>query len=99
MKVFYSFAKPDGFVDVEQMMGVFVETGDSLCRQAASQSKHEIVVRQLSLDFTVRDSDSLFGRIDAGDLGFDEVNAPVKHRVAQIERHVVNAAFAKCQPH
>jgi hypothetical protein len=64
MKGVDGFAKPDGFVDIEQMMGVFVETGDALCGQPASQSKHEIVVRELSLDFTVRDSDSLFGRID-----------------------------------
>src|ERR1041385_7468844 len=80
------------------MVGMFVETGDLFRCQPPAKGEDEIVVSQLSFNFTVRDGDYSVKRIDAGDFCFDEVNFSIQQRLAQVERNIRSLTLTKSEP-
>src|SRR6201988_3421786 len=93
------FAELDCFINVQQMMGVFVKTNHAFGCESSSQRKNQIVVRKNALDITMRNRYRSFVRIDARNFRLDEVDAPVKHGMPQIEGNVLGPALIKCEPH
>ena len=89
------FTKPDRFVDVQQVMSVFVETGDALGGEPASEREDEIVVSEFTFDLPMCNHNGSFKWIDMRDFSFDEVDPPVQHRLPQIERDVGLSVFRK----
>src|SRR6476620_156409 len=81
------------------MMSMFVKTGDEFGRQTPAEGKHKIVVRKLSFDLAMRDSEGSFVRIDVGNFGFDEVESSIQHRVSQVEGDIHESAFIESESH
>src|ERR1043166_1887309 len=85
MKVRNSLTKFNCFIDIEQMMSVLEKANDLFCGESPAQSKYQIVVRKLSLNFTVSDSHFFLKRINVCNFGFDEVHSPVQHGMSQVK--------------
>src|SRR5215216_5262635 len=81
------------------MVSMFIEAGDLFGCQPPPEGEDEIVVGQLSFNLPMRDADFSFERIDVSDFGFDEVDSPTQHGVAQIKSDVLFLAFTKSQPY
>src|SRR5215213_10173609 len=77
VKLFDGFAKFERLVDIQQVVSMFIEASDSFGCQPPAQSEDEIVIRELSFNFTMRDRHFSFERIDVGNFGFDEVHSSI----------------------
>jgi hypothetical protein len=76
---------------------VLKETGDSLGCETPTKGEDQIIIGQFSIDLTVRENYAARFRFDSCYFSLDKSNAPIEHRLAEIERNIIRLTFAKCE--
>ena len=99
VKCVNGFAKLDRLVDVQQVVRMFVKTGDSFSCQTTAKCEYEVVVGKLAFNLAVSDGYDSIERIDVRDFRFNEVNFSIQQRLPQVERNIVTPAFTKSESH
>src|ERR1041385_1087681 len=81
------------------MVCMLIEASNLFGCQPAAKGEDEVVERQLSFNFTMRNRHFSLEWIDMSNFGFDEVHSSIDQGVTKVERNVFRVAPAESQSH